>query len=368
MPSTINHRVILDILKKTDFNPTIAMRRQLTLHVRELILQRKLAPKSRLPPIKKMAELWGTNYFTVQTALRPLVGEGLLLQAPKKGTFVASRREKLRRVCLYHEYDLSSDWHNEFYSLLNIWCYRLFSERGIISVPYFDHRPKDQRAQAPAEIKNMVRERKIDAVIATCIAPGNASWLLDLGIPFASPLMNQPPHRVAKTYLPELARLLVAEAKKVGAKTIGIATVLDKADKSIFNLELEKLTAKMKISVIYPQTIAGPLHWESTGFKLGRKLMKLTPRPDLIFVYPDSLIRGVATALLQSHARIPKQLGIVSHRNAESHIYLPFPVTWLTVKIEDMARALIRRLDRQVAGKKSDEVELAVSVERTRAA
>jgi DNA-binding LacI/PurR family transcriptional regulator len=65
----------------------------------------------------------------------------------------------------------------------------------------------------------------------------------------------------------------------------------------------------------------------------------------MIFVYPDSFIRGVAAVLREHRTRVPEQVLVVSHRNAESQIYIPFPMVWLTVKAQDFALKLIEQID-----------------------
>lgn len=364
LPASSDYREILEILRKTDFDSNLSMKRQITSHMRDLILTKQLAPGTRLPPLQKMADSWYTNYFTTQTALLPLVTEGLLVQTPKRGTFVASHEPEIRRVCLYHEYDLTSDWHSDFYTLLNVWCYRLLSERGIISIPYFDHRPKAQRAEVPPEIREMIRGREIDAVIATCIAPSSTSWLTKLGVPFTSSMFLKGVNQVVRPNYDGFANLAVTEAKKLGAKTLGFINILNSGREETYT-ELERAAAKAGISIIYPANVPGPIHWEKTGFQLCENLLKLRKRPEAIFVHPDTLIRGVSTALLKNQVRVPEDLHVICHRNAETQIYLPFPVTWLTVKIEDYARALIKRIDRQITGKKLNQVTLPIHVERT---
>src|SRR5690554_1502241 len=77
------YQPLLAVMRGVTFDASLAVERQITLRVRHLIQTGALAPGVRLPPIRRLAELWNTNYFTVQTGLRVLVREGLLLQSPR---------------------------------------------------------------------------------------------------------------------------------------------------------------------------------------------------------------------------------------------------------------------------------------------
>jgi len=357
---------ILLVLKKKQFKPNISVERQIASHVRVLIQNKKIPAHTRLPPMRTLAKFWGTNYFTVQAALSRLVTEGLIVQSPKKGSFVAPPRRALSRVCLYHDHTLSKDWHNDYYSRLNISLYRLLAERGIGIVPFFDHRPEDKLQAMPTEVRDMAKDGEIDAVIATAIYPHNSGWLTKLEVPVTSTMLGAP-HNMIHSDHESFARLAVEEAVKCGRKAIGLIHLAGSETEQM-RLAVERAATERGISVVYPKSKTAPFHnlpWEQFSCQLTVELLSAEVQPDVIMVYPDTLIRGVVTALLQHQIRIPEQILLISHRNAESSIYVPFPVTWLTVKIEDVAQTLIDQIDRQIKGEDLVPYYIPVSVERT---
>ncbi|HSI85428.1 MAG: substrate-binding domain-containing protein [Candidatus Methylacidiphilales bacterium] len=368
--ATTDYRDILLILRKKNFKPNSSVERQVAAHVRTLIEKKKLAPHVRLPPIRTLAELWDTNYFTVQAALSRLVGEGLIVQSPKKGSFVAPPRRALRRACLYHDQNLSEDWQKEFYSLLNITLYRILSIRGVITVPFFDHRPVEKQHTAPVEIRDMARDGEIDAVIATSIAHSALPWLQKLEVPAASLMLPTPQTVIRLDYL-QMARMAIDEAVLLKRKRMGLIhismPVKARPSQDLLLSELERLGKENGIEILSPTAYepAPPNHWEQVGADQCDKLLQGGVRPDILFVYPDTYIRGVATSLLRHHIRVPEDVALVSHRNKESSIYLPFPVTWLTVKIEDFAQGLIKQIDRQITGEPQEPVSIPFAIERS---
>jgi len=90
---------------------------------------------------------------------------------------------------------------------------------------------------------------------------------------------------------------------------------------------------------------------EALGHRLFHQLWQQADRPDGLFVYPDSLARGVFYAALELGVRVPEDLRLVVHRNEEIEMFCPFPVTWITVRAKDFAVGLMRQIRLQVAGR-----------------
>ena len=62
--------------------------RRITTELRERILRGEWRPGRKLPRMHDLAREYGTSYFTVQTALTPLVEQGLLERRRRVGTVV----------------------------------------------------------------------------------------------------------------------------------------------------------------------------------------------------------------------------------------------------------------------------------------
>jgi DNA-binding transcriptional regulator YhcF (GntR family) len=217
-PSTsLENEALLQLLKKDNFFPDVSMQRQVESYVRELIVSGKLPISTKLPPISALARMWQTSDYPVQAALRALANEGLLVQGTKRGTFVAPRERSLRRVCIYHNHHNQS---NDFASLLSTALYRLLSSRGIQTVPFFDRRPHEQLDTAPPEIRNIVRHREIDALIAPVIYPHHTPWLRALGVP-TSTIIRWKTEDVVEIDLNQFVKHIVEQAKLMKRKRVG---------------------------------------------------------------------------------------------------------------------------------------------------
>lgn len=79
---------------------------QIAESVRRDILEGRLRPGDRLPPVREMAHRWRCTVGTVQRAYRELARQGLVVGRPGQGTRVAGETTppaSLRRVALVHQ-------------------------------------------------------------------------------------------------------------------------------------------------------------------------------------------------------------------------------------------------------------------------
>lgn len=363
---------VLKILAKPEFEQGIAIERQVAAHVKELIESGKLEANTRLPPIRTLAELWNTNYFTVQAALRRVFSEGLLVQSPKLGTFVAAEERIFRRACLYHDHDLSFAAQEEFYSKLNIWLYRILAERGIQIITHFDHRDRAEIGTAPKEIRNLVRERRIDAIIASGIAHENTAWLTKLGIPFAAFSVAQKHGGIIMDY-EGFAKKAIDVIAKAGKRSVGLIyrpkpyrTEGGKKTGIDLSHYVSRAAQEAGLKVLLPEESLLSSRFpsfEGAGYHLCESLLLAKERPEALLIYPDVYTRGVVSAILKHDINVPEDMVVVSHRNADAAFFTPFPVVWLTVQIEDFARGLVDQIDNQFAGKKPKPVIITAKVE-----
>ncbi len=345
------------------------MERQLAAHLRDLIHRKKLLPRTRIPPLRMLADLWQTNYRTVQIAVTKLATEGLIVRSPMKGTFVSSPRQALRHVCIYLAAPRLSK--ETFHAQLNMALFSELSRKGVAVTTFFDHRSERKLNEPPPEVLDMVRRGDVNALIASSIYPKNTAWLLKMGIPTAS-ISFQSEKRSIEIDFVDFARKAVAEAQRMGASSMGLLHCLSREVASRnpmpvqLYFELEKAAAEkgIRLAEADPGPMPARAEWEQRGRLVWESLLKQGPLPEVLVVYPDSIVPGVTHGLLQHQIQVPRDVSLISHRNLEVPLNLPFPVTWFTVRIRDFAQALIRQIEDQIAGKELKATKLKVSIER----
>jgi len=213
-----------------------------------------------------------------------------------------------------------------------------------------------------------VRDRQIDAIIASAIVPINTSWLIKLRIPCAS-LALKPKHGGVTMDFEGFAKQAIAEVVRAGKKHLGLLLCLPQENNPTERgLEwwIGKYASEARLKVTSPdanEVSTSHRSLEEQGYYQCKSLLARKERPDALIIYPDTYARGVFSALMKHHVEVPRDMIVLSHRNAEYKIFTPFPVIWLTVKIEDTARALIRQITNQFAGVKTGRVLIRSKVE-----
>jgi DNA-binding LacI/PurR family transcriptional regulator len=75
-------------------------------------------------------------------------------------------------------------------------------------------------------------------------------------------------------------------------------------------------------------------------------------RPHGLIVYADVAVRGVAWGILEKQVSVPKDLRLILHKNKGIRFDFPFPATWITTDIREVAQAYIEQIRRQFAGER----------------
>ncbi len=360
---------MLTLLSGVVFDRALSVERQITVHVRDSIRSGALSVGMRVPPIRALAGVWGTNYFTVQSALRPLVKEGLLVQSPRLGTFVAEQKQVLQRVCLYHGEDLHFRGGSEFHGRVHLHIYRMLAARGVQTVSYFDHRLGSERGTVPDTVRNLIKDRQVDAVISTT---QHQEWMDALDVPGMSLSM---PRKLGGVDWDRagFARLAVKAIVESGRRSVSVLRRLTNAQKLQTSRELTDIKVLVEAEAIRAgldivnvpelKSEQGVLSIEETGFLLGENYARQSKRADALVIFPDTYTRGLISALLKHDVSVPDDVMLVSHRNQEMTFFTPFPVTWITAKIEDMAEALLTQVEQRIHGDIPAHIEVPVELE-----
>lgn len=321
--------------------------RQITDMLRERIVSGRLPVGTRFPPIGKLAKKWKTNYFTVQNALVPLTNEGLMESSPRNGTYVRGTKTACSSVGLYFGTQFWRSFSDGFYStLFGILSERL-DELGIKSHLWIDHRPAAQQSTPWPTLLKAVDKREIQGVIATMVTARDVEWLQQLSVPLALAWGWNSGHPAAVTNdLKQMIVIAVRRFKAQKCKSIGLIANEPELG-NLFRKEAEK--AGLATNPQWIQ-IAQAGASESTGSALFTQLWAQKSRPDGLLVFPDVMARGVMVAMLGKRLRVPQDLKVIFHSNAEMAFYCPLSVEWVVTHAARLADALIDSIQRQVAG------------------
>ncbi len=349
-----------------------AAHRQIARNLRERILLGKIEAGSRLPSTEELAETWGASYFTVHMALKALVKEGLLERLHGSGTYVREKKASLSCVGIYLGGDVMTTNAAGFARYVYLKVEEKLRKRGISVMIFVESRPASEHDTILPALRQAVDLREIQALIVPRCTPKEISALGKLPIPMAVISGLKVPCRAGFNDR-QFVQTALATLKAQGCKTVGMITHMIRLGKeeserlygptgapefwSDFNRDL---TASGLVS--REEWLLGPSRPIESMAKIGYaeflSLWRLPEKPDGLIVWPDMVVGGAITAMLQLGVRIPEEIKCVFHRNRHQEILCPFPVTWGTGDEEELAESLIGVIDRQFKGLRISETNL----------
>jgi DNA-binding LacI/PurR family transcriptional regulator len=350
----------------TDQQPAAgqALHREITVRLKELIVKGDLVPGLKLPTIRQLATMWKTNYFTVHTALAPLIKQGLLISTPKKGTFVRAKAPPLQCVGIYQA---RKNWPNDegaFYSAVLTALYSILHREGLQCMVWMDERPDRKQEDPIGPLQEAIKDGRIQALVAPLVNSQVLEWIQRFPIPHACMTSLTTPGSVTLD-TQTMARMAAKQLKDWGCRTAGLiiseSTAALNSDRRPFELppisttfldEAQRLGLRIDNAWVKrpPDT---PRSMTEMGYHFFHELWNGANRPDGIFVFPDMVARGVLAAASEDRVKIPDDLHMIIHRNVEVEVFSPIPVAALETSTTMVAEGLFRQIQRQVAGKEA---------------
>ncbi|MCX6969210.1 MAG: GntR family transcriptional regulator [Verrucomicrobia bacterium] len=336
-----------DILR-FEIAPGEAAYKRITIQLREVILSKALPPGTRLPTLAELARLWKTNYFTVQTALTPLVNQGLLMRRQRKGTFVAGTTPEIKAVGIYFGASFWQVRHVAFYQALHAALCEYFERLGITVQLFMDSRPREQQGTPWKVLTDAVECREVNAVISAMTTSEEVSWLEELPVPLT--MIGGATYHSVDIGLSNFLRNSLVRLKERKCRSVALISGGEITDFETFQKMAEEAGLKTRREwALVRDACAG--EFEEFGFDSFCRIWKGATKPDGLIVFPDHIAPGVAMAILQQGAKVPEQLKLVMHCNEEVYAHCPLAADWQVVSIGGIVKALWTNLRAQAEGK-----------------
>jgi DNA-binding LacI/PurR family transcriptional regulator len=338
--------------------------------LRDEILTGKCPPGTQLPSTGELATLWNSSPSTVHTALVALVKEGWIQRLNGAGTFVADIGNRFVCAGIYHASEICSHESPPFMRSLHMSLLEQFRKLGKETLVFVDTRPKAEQKELLPSLAKAILERRIQCLVAPSVSQLGLPAMARLKLPTAfltNPVSN---HFVSFDYedmLHESVRRLAAQ----GCRSVG---VLGGVNPQSANRELATFyrrfenVAQTAGLMTRAEWIRKPLHggedFEGYGYTEFLRFWELDEKPDGVLIYPDSVVQGAITAILELGVHVvPQRMKFVFHRNAHIRLLCPFPVTWAVSNEAIWAEWLVRIIQKQFNGEKVTPVILPYQFE-----
>ena len=351
-----------DLIANFKPRPGISRRSEMAAYLRELITSQKISAGTKLPPTMDLARAWGSHAPAVQAAMNSLVKEGLVQRLMGRGTFVRADVGALRKVALY--IPSGRRVTNNFVGHLMRNLDEQYARRGVRTEIWLSRRPEAAAEEPWKELILAANRREIQGVIVPMLEPREIEWLTQLPVPVAFLAMEHVSNRVDQPVLEPAVEKAMAYLADQGCRNIGLITVLSrqaqetggqKSEAVEFHEHFSQAARRHGLEVRdnwieSPTVNTGVGLAEQQAAKFGyesfHKLWNQPEKPEALLVHTDVAAQGVLMALGQRQVRVPEDLRLVLHRNAEIGLFCPVPASFIEVKVQEVAAALVSLLDR----------------------
>lgn len=315
-------------------NGTCGIQREIGEFLRRGIESGALAPGERLPPLRELAQLWGSNFFSVKLATDELRDLGLLNKQQGCGVFVASNRNSIRSVGLYFSNAGNNASQNvSFHAINNLLCQRL-SSAGYRHVIWNDCRPESEHTSPPEEMTRAIISGEVQVVVGLIVRDYDKRWFFSLPVKKISKMADR---------FPEGGWEPIAQALLQRRRVAGILSATEPGRSFIIDA-LQQYGVRFmprRTHILNAKDYIGQ-DWIKLGYRHAMELLDVPTRPDALLVYPDNMAPGIFYAIYQLGLRVPEDLLLVMHRNVELDYFAPFPVMYLDTSLTRMADTIFQ--------------------------
>lgn len=298
----------------------------------------------------------GVSVITVKKALSDLIKEGYLYSRVGKGTFVA---RKFASINLSRQKTLGlvlRDLTNPFFSLIAHSAEKRADALGYNLLLCSSVGRIDKEEILISRFETMGVDGVIVASLSqTYRATDEIKRLHQSGFPYIMvSYIHEPDLWYVGTdhergaYL-ATDHLLNCGYKHVGYVTGGKQNLLSKLRQKGYERALAEKERRISKDLIF-EIDERKSRFES-GWEVGRKIARLTKKPDALFVYSDVVALGVMKGLVDGGLHIPSDVAIVGFDDIERAQYAEVPLTTIHQPTEEIGAKAIEILIERIEGK-----------------
>jgi DNA-binding LacI/PurR family transcriptional regulator len=336
--------------------------KEIGAHVRALIKNGTLPAGTGIPSTKALAAAWGVFPNTIKLALDPLVKEGLLDRRQNRGTRVLDGHRKIRRLGMYANFGSIPASDRDFLVSLQVELARVLEKQNAELKIWIDSRKSPK--SLPENLIEACGKREIDGVVASHPSKEILKAMKSLPVPFAALTSYRDyPARVQLRYA-DFVESAVRRLAECGSRRVGVISnviperateISNRQDVSHFYQIFAETAASLGLEsrpewVIHPASSKATIEIERFGYEAVKSLWKQQDRPDGLFIYPHTAVRGSLTALLELGVKIPEELQLVAHGNIETPILTPYPVDWITSSSHEIVQSMVKQIQTVLDG------------------
>ncbi|MDD5704405.1 MAG: substrate-binding domain-containing protein [Kiritimatiellae bacterium] len=331
--------------------------------MRRQITSGTLAPETRLPPTRELARRWHVNNETIGRALAPLTAEGLLVRAPKRGTFVRAATDKTLIGVLFGP-SLTDETAHFYRAMLKAFSVELRERKSLrrsfdgLFVRLGSNDPDEAHARRHliSELGHHRFSGLIEFAFSSYAFPDLALARTQPRVCFESSRADTDAVVDSTVY----GRTSVEFLARLGRRRI--AVFLPNKALSPGKLDAIVSAAASEMGLPQPRMVEVSLpprqgyEVEQAAFNAAVEMLRGwarlndEDRPDALLVSDDIIMRAVALALIKERVRVPEDLLVITQASEGVELHYGIPVVRYEFSTREMARALVDLLWKRMQG------------------
>ena len=307
---------------------------------------------------QQLAGEYDVSLITVKKAIAELVNQRILFSRVGKGTYVARKQPvpdftKMTTIGL-----VLRDLNTPFFSRIVESVERYSSEKNFnLLLSTSSSREEKEETQIRHFLDIGVSGMIIASMTCQYKATSTIRKLHDDGFPYVMvSYMDDKDINFVGTDHEYGAFLATEHLIKLGYKKIGHintekGNILGEMRLSGFAGALSQYNIPCKEEYIYRMPLTENADEYTIGYEIGSRFLRLSDRPQALFVYRDLVALGFQRAVLDGGLKVPEDVAIVGFDNIRRGAVAPVHLTTVHQPTEEIGRIAIQMLSDQIEGK-----------------
>ena len=334
---------------RLDSNAPVPLYQQVAADIRRQIVAGQMPVGSRIPPHRDLAVLYGVSIITINKALSGLVSEGILYSHVGRGTFVMVRPASIYGIAAPQTIGfVLRDLASPFFSLIAHGAQQRADALGVgMLFASTSNRLDREEEQIRRLLALGVHGMIIVSMSRTFRLSESVQALHDSGFPYVMVSYT------AGDDIPfvggdlDLAgRLAARHLLSLGHRHFGYlidrkGSLNGELRMGGYRSEVEEAGHRIDPDHVFEFAFEGEWNDYNSGYAVGEKIGRLSPRPEALFCFNDLCALGLEDGLFDAGLRVPDDLAIVGLDDIELAARARVPLTTLRQPVDDIgARAV----------------------------
>ncbi len=338
-----------------DYNNPEPLYKQIANDLREQVQEKKLFPGQQIPSQRELSESYEVSLITVKKAISELINTGILYSRIGKGTYVAKQTSGRKLLGEKSIGLVLNSIKSPYFSMIAHEIERKAAEESYNILLANSSGKRDKEEQQLRHFLTL----GVDGLIVVSMSRDYAEntifhELHDENIPYVVLSYVNDPNIYHVGSAHENGAFMAAEHLiQQGFSTLGYISgeygnTLGDVREAGFRRALREYDKRINEDFIFHLPLNGEWNDFQSGYLIGQRFVRMSPRPRAIFAYNDLSALGFQDAVIEHGLSIPGDVALVGFDDIDRCQFASIPLTTVRQPIPDICDAAVNKLSRLI--------------------